>query len=279
MRIGITGTSGFIGSHLFTALKKSGNLIIPFQRKNQTGSFNSKALRKFVRDKDLIYHLAGVNRAPDKEIIYGNLVSTFELIQAIKETKRNLRLVFASSSQIYRSTSRMPMKESYSGAPKTLYGVVKKCAEDLIRLSGFDYVILRFTNVYGPKCRPYYNSVIATFCDRAVQGKPLILNGDGKQGRDFIYIDDVVSALLAVLNGPSGTFNVCSGNVISIRKIAQAIKQEIPQVPIEYHQETDPGGLSYCCDPTRFMKKYLWKPKTSLRKGVRETLNWFKRSS
>ena len=276
MRVGVTGASGFIGSHLFAALKKRGDSIISLQRRNQTGPFDAPALKQFVQGKDVIYHLAGVNRASGQDIISGNLACTLHLVQAIRETKKPARLVFASSAQVYSPVSRNPIKEDRRGNPATLYGVTKKAAEDLICLHGLDYVILRFANIYGPGCRSYHNSVIATLCDRAVRGQPLVLNGDGKQGRDFVYIDDAVSALLAVDEGPSGIFNVSSGTIISLRRIVNAIKHQIPKVPVEYCQDADTGGPSYCCDPTRFMKKYPWKPETSLRKGIRETLDWAK---
>lgn len=276
MRVGVTGASGFIGSHLLSALKRAGKSVIPFQRKNQTGTFEVAALKNFVQDKDLIYHLGGVNRASDLEIISGNLISALNLAQAVKEAKKPERLVFVSSAQVYDPFSRSPIKESCSGKPSTIYGIAKKAAEDIILLSRLDCVILRFTNVYGPGCLPYYNSVIATLCDRAVQGQTLTLNGDGRQGRDFVYINDAVAALLAVEKGPPGIFNVSSGAVESLHTIAHEIKREIPEVNIEYHKDADLGGPSYFCDPSRFMKKYPWTPQTSLRKGIQETLRWAK---
>lgn len=94
------------------------------------------------------------------------------------------------------------ISEASALQPESVYGVSKKSVEDLIRISGLPSTILRLANVYGLGCRPEYNSVVATLCQRAKKKLPLKINGQGKQNRDFIYIDDVVRAF--VLAGFSG---------------------------------------------------------------------------
>ncbi len=281
MRIGITGASGFIGSHLVSALiDGNGNRVIPLERKNKNAAPTPEELKAFVRDKDLIYHLGGVNRGTDEELIDGNVQGTFNLLEAVKaHGSPSTHIVFASSTQVYKLTRvTTPIRETRATEPTILYGVTKKTAEDMIRISGIRHTILRLSNVYGPGCRPYYNSVIATFCDRAIHRLPLLINGDGNQGRDFIFIDDVIRAM--VLTGmmdkdsKRNIFNVGSGRVTSLREVIGKIRDSGFKVDVTYRPEENPGDPSYCCDPERFRKWTGWKPRTSLTTGIRNTLKW-----
>lgn len=279
MRIGITGASGFIGSHLLRALNNlPGCTVTAFHRQNKTQPPGLEQLQSFVMDKDLIYHLAGVNRGTEEELIAGNILTTHRLVQAAQSLTNPPRLIFASSSQVYKPSPRAPLRETHAAEPASLYGVCKKAAEDLIRLSGLDYTLLRLANVYGPGCRPYYNSVIATFCDRAARKLPLFVNGDGRQGRDFIYIDDVVRAFLPGTNRQGkplrNIFNISSGKVATLRQVMQNIKRNLPHSEVVFQKSGTADAPSYCCDNSRFMKQYGWKLRTSLRKGVENTLRW-----
>ena len=131
-------------------------------------------------------------------------------------------------------------------------------------------------NVYGPGCQQNYNSVIATFCYRAAKGLPLVVKGDGKQGCDFVYIDDVVQAFLlaAERKGKSSIYNISSGKVTSLRMLVQNILRVTPQAEVVYHEGHSRDEISYCCDNSRFMKQYGWKPQTRFRKGIENTLSW-----
>jgi len=276
MRVGITGASGFIGSHLLRALERQADVVVTaFHRPHPARPATVREIIPFVKDKDLIYHLAGVNRGGEADLVAGNVMGTFNLIQAVQTASKPVRIIFASSAQVYRPPRQtLPLRETHAAEPATLYGVCKKTAEDLLRLSGLDYSLLRLTNVYGPGCRPNYNSVVATFCHRAANRLPLTVNGSGRQGRDFIYIDDVVQAFLlaAEQRGKSAVYNVGSGRVTSLKTILQNIRRVLPDTPVVYQTETAGDESSYCCDNSRFMKQYGWKTRTSLRKGIEITL-------
>ena len=221
MRIGVTGAKGFIGTHLVTALKKQGTVVTLPRKKDLPGK---QDLKQFVTDTDLFFHLGGVNRGPDEAILNGNIIATSRLLESILNFgKSSARLVFASSSQVYHlANSPTPIRETKKINPDTIYGISKQSAENLIRVSGLPFAILRLANVYGPGCRPNYNSVVATLCSRAVNNLPLMINGEGRQGRDFIYIDDVVRAFVLAgfepLSGAGNIFNVSSGETVSIKK-------------------------------------------------------------
>ncbi len=281
MRIGITGASGFIGGHLTNALQTlHGVSVSPLLPKRKSSLPTLVELKNFVTNKDVIYHLAGVNRGSDEEILKGNILGTQHLLLAIKtHGSPQAQVIFASSSQVYQpGKGNGLIKESHTTQPESLYGVSKKAAEDLIRLSGLDHTILRLSNVYGPGCRPNYNSVIATFCDRTVKGLPLTINGNGKQGRDFIFIDDVVQAMVLAGTGKQpkkrAVYNISSGRVSSLRQVIGNIKRAGENVNVEY-QKTD-GGYSFGYDSSRFQKNYAWQPATSLTAGIKNTLRDFR---
>jgi UDP-glucose 4-epimerase len=279
MRIGVTGAKGFIGTHLLSALKKQGSVVTLPRRKGLPGK---QELKRFVTDTDLFFHLGGVNRDTDEEIINGNIIGTSHLLEAIlNDGKSSARIVFASSAQVYTlANSKTPIRETGKANPDTVYGVSKQSAENLIRNSGIPYVILRMSNVYGPGCRPNYNSVVATLCHRAVKDLPLVINGDGEQCRDFIFIEDVVRAfMLAGFESAAGSakiFNVSSGKMVSLKQIVKQIGRSHKNTKIEFLMDKKNSETSYCCDPSKFSTKYGWRPGVSLAKGIEQTLSYFR---
>ncbi len=277
IRIGVTGASGFIGSHLVSELKKYGT-VVTLPRGKSLPSLGQ--LKKFALGVELFFHLGGVNRGTDEEILDGNIKATSRFLAAVKKyAQPSARILFASSSQVYRlKNCATKISESSPLQPESVYGVSKKTAEDLIRVSGLPHTILRMANVYGPGCRPNYNSVVATLCQRAQKGLNLGINGKGKQSRDFIYIDDVVRAfVLAGFKRMSGkAYNISSGQMTSLVKIVNTIKKNVKKVNIDYKPAAE-DSISYCCDASRFKRDYGWNPRTSLNQGIMQTLKYFGR--
>jgi UDP-glucose 4-epimerase len=279
MRIGVTGASGFIGSHLTRALKKHGKVVTLSRGKSLPSLAH---LKSFVSGVDLFFHLGGVNRGTNENILTGNVTGTLRLLEAIKRYgELSARILFASSAQVYRLKNRAEkISEKSALQPESVYGVSKKSAEDLIRISGLPYTILRITNAYGPGCRADYNSVVTTFCHRTENKIPLEINGQGKQNRDFIYIDDIVRAFLIAgfqnQTPASRAYNVSSGRMTSLVKIVNTIRKFEPYLEVKFKPGAD-DGISYCCDASRYKRDFGWSPKTPLTKGIQQTLNYFRR--
>jgi UDP-2-acetamido-2,6-beta-L-arabino-hexul-4-ose reductase len=285
MQVGVTGSSGFLGSNLTNVLHQLTDFEVTTLKRNSSKKFPEiNELKSFVENLDLIYHIAGVNRGTNEEIFKGNIQATFNLLEAIKKYGNSSpRIIFTSSSQVYKKINS-PGKlvtESYKAEPATLFGIAKKTAEDLIRLSDFEHVILRIANVYGPGCRPEYNSVIATFCHKSANEKQLRIDGDGHQKRDFVYVEDVVNAMVLAgtkkNNFISGTYNVGTNKTTSLRQVIRSIKSSGVEVKESYSPNASTGQNSFSLDATRFGQRFKWKPQTTLQSGIKKTLLWFQK--
>lgn len=167
--IGITGGKGFIGSHLAKSIEYS--LLFDGDLKDR------ELVRNFVRQCDVIYHIAGKNTGHG--ILENNLIATANLVLATKLENVKPLIIFASTIKVETD-------------PNSEYGLVKRAEEVMIK--GADkWCIYRIPNVYGEDCKPYYNSVVATFCDQIVNRKQVRIENTTKR---FIYIDDLIIDLL-----------------------------------------------------------------------------------
>ncbi|MFA5083884.1 MAG: NAD-dependent epimerase/dehydratase family protein [Candidatus Paceibacterota bacterium] len=215
-KIGITGSRGFIGSHLTKALKLRGGVSLSFFDLPEGDLFKpGKKLGKFVGGKDVIIHAAAVNRGTDTEVVAGSVVATYNLISAMKAKKSRAKLIYLSSIQ------------AETGA---LYGQSKKLAEvmleDFSRENKSSVSVFRLTNVFGERGRPFYNSVVPTFCFQVVNNRKLIVKNGDKKIR-FIYVEDVAKIILAeVFKKRKRAFflkRISSNNEISISNLAKLI--------------------------------------------------------
>jgi UDP-glucose 4-epimerase len=284
MKAVITGSSGFIGSHLIHALKQLKTIeVCPFQQ-GVYSLFDPDTLKPLLKKSRIVYHLAGANRAAPHELMGVNVIGTLNMLEAMRQVAdADVRLVFLSSFQVYRPTPEPVMvDESFPREPESLYGVSKKMAEELISFYGLPSIIFRPSNIYGPGCRPYYNSVISTFCDLMVKGKPLTLNGTGEQARDFIYVSDVVKAMVqAAEYQVSGVevFNLCSGKLISLNEVIDALT-DIAGRKSEIVKNAVPQDYRFLRGSSRKAKReFNWSPKVGLREGLKKTYRWFERIS
>ncbi len=220
MTVGITGSSGFIGGALARSLRKRrGIRVLTFDRPggDLLGENHSK-LDRFVRGCNVIVHAAAVTRGKDFDLIAGNVVATHRLLAALRRTKSKAKLVFLSSSVVdFRGT-------------RPVYGAAKELTERMVesfsRENRHPATIMRLTNAFGEGCRPFHNSVVATFCHQIVRGKPLEVNAKGPP-LTLIYIGDVVKILVReTISKRKAIFRfrrVYTDNVISLHALARLI--------------------------------------------------------
>lgn len=193
MKIGITAANGFIGSHLRKRISDA--IVIPGDLRELD------VAQKLVVSCDRIYHLAGKNREALGDIAKNNLVCTSNIVLAMKVEKKYPEIIFASSQQVVTD-------------PDSEYGFTKAIEEEIIKKAP-RWCIFRIPNVYGPGGRPYYNSVVATFCYQIARGEPVTIH-DPNVKREFIFVDDLADELLAP------RFNVCrslNGEVMSVGQL------------------------------------------------------------
>ena len=183
MNIGITGGKGFIGSHVALSLKKMPNANIFLFDRPGGNILDKKSIEKFVKGKDVIIHTAAINRGTDEEVVKGNVEGTLNLLSVVSKLKRKPKIIFLSSIQ---------------AEADTIYGISKKLCELMLehasRKYKFPVSIFRLTNVFGEGSRPFYNTVVATFCYQIARGQKLGVNKKGAPLM-LVYIGDVANAL------------------------------------------------------------------------------------
>ncbi len=302
-KILVSGGAGFIGSNLVDALVDLGHQVFVVDdlssgKKsylNPSAKFyhldiTSPRLKKiFQQEKfDYVYHLAAqidvrqsVSRPEyDNKI---NILGGVNILESAKDSGVS-KVIFASSGgAVYGETNEIPSPESVATYPLSPYGINKLAFEKYLYYYyvnyGLNYSILRLANVYGPRqFKGGEAGVIAIFVDNAVSGKESLLFGDGKQTRDFVYVQDVVSAFIKTLNIDSrGEINISTGTETSLLELIELIEQglgeaiKIKQMPAKLGEQK-----RSCLDNKRAQTVLDWQAQWSLADGIKETIAWTK---
>lgn len=267
MKVAITGQEGFLGKSLAKELKRRKYLVSTFDRqKNDLEDY--KSLKSFLSGVDVVIHLAAKNRDSNFNIFKVNTLGTLNLLEGIKEFSPSARIIFASSFQVYGKVN--------------IYSQSKKSAEELINFftecSNLKATILRIANIYGPGCKPFYNSVIATFSYLIKNNKEVVINGDGKQLRDYIYVDDVVKAIISSVEYKQQKkieyFDICTGRLVSLKRIIKIFESAIKRpVKVIYNKEHQNRETITKKTYSKARTKLRWKPKIKLEEGIKSTIN------
>lgn len=265
MKIAITGAHGFIGMALTRELKERKISYEALDRQKHD-LFNPKSLKDFVSNKDIIVHLAGVNKDGSLEdILKVNILGTKTLLDAITAYNRNVKLIFTSSFGVYQEHD--------------IFGLSKKIAEEILSkytsMYQFKSIILRYSNVYGLGAKSFTNSVIATFIHLVKEEKPITLHGDGTQERDYLYITDAVQALFVSFQcNPSKTeaYDVYSGTTTSLKELIKIIST-VSKKPVLIKNEKISEIHPVKNQPVKLRPLPNWNPKISLEEGLRIVMN------
>jgi UDP-glucose 4-epimerase len=249
MRILITGGAGFIGSHLAEYFHRNAAVRVlddlrTGRRCNLRGLdvefvhgsvLERGLLSQVMRDIDYVYHLAALVSVPESvrephTCVELNVTGILNVLEAAANAKVR-KLCFSSSAAVYGDNPIVPKREDMCPEPRSPYAVTKLDGEFYCRqfaeTGRLETVVLRFFNVFGPRQDPAgaYGAAVPIFFQRAIAGKPLTIFGDGTQTRDFIYVKDIVSALVFATSTPglAGIFNAGYGDQITILELAQRI--------------------------------------------------------
>ena len=295
MKYAVTGGAGFIGSHLVKNLVEHGDEIIVIDnlntgKKKNIEKFSEKinffkvdirdfdAIEDILKNIDGIFHeaaLASVQdsfRIPD-EFFDVNVNGTENIFKIAK--KLGIKVVYASSSSVYGNPISIPIKENDDKNPFNPYAKTKleddKLAEKYAK-NGLKVIGLRYFNVFGPRQSKEYAGVIKLFLERIQQGLPPLVNGDGLQIRDFVYVDDAVNANILSMESDIDFefFNIGTGTTISILDLANIIIKFSGLKIKPIHRSALPGDVRATqADITKAKMMLKWKPTTSIE-------NWLK---
>lgn len=306
MKVMVTGGAGFIGSHLVDRLIQDGHEAVVVdnlstgKRKHVNRAarlykldVQSPRLERVFRKErpSVLMHLAAqmdVRRSVEDPIFdaQSNILGTINVLeQAVRHGSR--KVVFASSGgAIYGEQEVFPAPESHPTRPLSPYGISKLAGEFYLAYyqqhSGIQYVSLRYSNVYGPRQDPHGEAgVVAIFTQKMLSGEQPIVNGTGRQTRDFVFVEDVVDAHLAVMGKDvQGCYNVGVGEETSINELFGMLADLTKSGSKQVHGPAKKGEQARSVvDSTKLRQELGWEPRTPLSEGLSRTVEFFRRQS
>jgi len=305
VRVLVTGGAGFIGSHVVDAFVAAGHTVAVADNLstgsrtwlNPKASFHAVDLRSARLDAvfaierpEVVAHLAAqaavgrsvADPAFDASV---NVAGGLNLLDCCRRFGVR-RIIYSSSGGAgYGDTDVIPTPEEHPSRPASPYGITKVAIEQyvdaLAPLWGMRGISLRYANIYGPRQNPQGEAgVIAIFCDRLLSGRPLLINGDGLQTRDFVYVADVARANVLALERPdvTGPVNIGTGIETSVTAIADALRAAAGSGMAPIHGPVRPGEQRRSClDPAQAERSLGWRPRVPLRDGLAATYEFFKK--
>jgi len=301
----VTGGCGFIGSHLVEALIARGHRVrvlddlssgsienLPRGAALQRGDVaNPGDVRTAMDGVAGCFHLAAIASVERSTNDWlgthrTNQSGTIAVLDAARRcgSQVPIPVVYASSAAVYGDNTDLPLSETARPRPLSPYGADKYGSELHATVASELYNVptigLRFFNVYGPRQDPRspYSGVISIFCDRLSQQGPIDIFGDGSQTRDFVFVSDVVKALLAAMDRAfncQGVYNVCSAEPVSILRLAHLVADLCGCKPEINFRPSRPGEIAHSCGDRTLVRAQLALPDpVELRSGLTVTLAW-----
>jgi UDP-glucose 4-epimerase len=303
MKVLVTGGAGFIGSHVVDRLILEGHEVVVVdnlatgKRRNidRAARFykmdiQSWRLERVFRNErpNVVMHLAAqmdVRKSVEDPMFDAqvNVLGTLNVLQqAVKHGVR--KVIFSSSGgAIYGEQETYPAPETHVMKPLSPYGLSKLCGEQYLsyfqRVSGLQAVSLRYANVYGPRQDPEGEAgVVAIFIQKMLNGEQAVINGNGRQTRDFVFVDDVVEANLAMMGQETqGTYNVGTGVETSINDLFRILVQHTGSTCKEMHGPAKKGEQARSViDSAKLRHEVSWEPKADLSDGLKKTVEYFR---
>jgi UDP-glucose 4-epimerase len=302
MKILVTGGAGFIASHIVDAFIEEGHDVVVLDDLSSGFEKNINAKAKFIKMNicdpevenlfeeekfDLINHHAAqmdvrksvADPAFDANV---NILGTINLLQS--SVKHGIRkFMFASTGgAVYGEQLFFPANESHQTNPVSPYGISKLSVEKYLNYYqneyNLNYTILRYANVYGPRQNPFGEAgVVSIFCNKMLNKEQPIINGDGKQTRDYVYVQDVVKAnLLTLTEVKSSVYNVGTAIETNVNELFLMLNDIIGNGQSEKHGPPAPGEqMRSVITSDKLFENVDWKPSTTLDDGLKYTVSFF----
>lgn len=303
MKILVTGGAGFIGSNIVDALVDLGHDVVvidnlstgkkefvnPKAKFYEIDITDPKLNEIFEQEKpEAVFHLAAqidLRKSVEEPLFDAqtNILGSINLLESVCKNGVK-KIIFSSSAAIYGNVDvdLIPTKETCLARPISPYGIAKLVIEHYLyyyhEVFSLDYVVLRYANVYGPRQNSKGEAgVVSIFIDKILNNEQPMIYGDGKQMRDYVFVDDIVRANLAALNSDKvGIYNIATKKETNVNEIFQTIiKISNSQVP-EVHAPAKKGEQLRSCLDYSLAKEVLgWEPKVYLEEGIQKTWEWF----
>jgi UDP-glucose 4-epimerase len=297
VRAVVTGGAGFIGSHVADALVARGDDVHVLDNLS-TGRRENVPDRARLHEADLRGDTDGVFEEAQPEVCFHlaaqadvgtsvaqprldaeiNVLGTLGVLEAA--LRHGTQVVFSSTAGALYGECVRPATEDDPRRPLAPYGTSKLAGEEYLatwnRLHGTRHVTLRLGNVFGPRQLPSLEGgVVSIFMDRLARGGGVDIFGDGEQTRDFVYVGDVIAAMLAAVGHDGGTFNVATGIATSVNRLFELCRELAGSDAAAQHKDARPGDLLHSVvDPSLAMASLGWRPGHDLRSGLKETWKW-----
>jgi UDP-glucose 4-epimerase len=298
----VTGGAGFIGSALVDALVAAGAEVsvvddLSRGRREQVSSAadfhqldvvddSLAALVASIAPEIVFHHAAQIDiRRSVAEPVLDTRVNVLGTVNILDASARAgvRRLVFASSGgALYGDTDVLPTPETHACSPASSYGAAKLAGEtygDVFhQLHGLEFIALRYGNVYGPRQDPHGEAgVMAIFIERLLAGRDAVINGDGLQTRDYVFVDDVVGANMRAAESTAlGAFNIGTGRQCDVNELYTHIARSADVDRPAQHGAAKPGEQrASSLDIARAAELLGWRPRVSLEEGISQTVDWF----
>jgi UDP-glucose 4-epimerase len=295
MRVAVTGGAGFIGSNLVDALVARGDDVTVVDNfasgrredLNEAATLLEHDIREpFSLDAEVVFHLAAQADVqtsmtrPEYDAAV-NVVGTVNVLASNPAAQ----VIFASSGGAGYGECTKPATEETPLLPLSPYGIAKKCGEEYLagwnRIHGTSHVSLRFANVYGPRQDSgLEGGVVSIFLEHMTRGEETTIFGDGGHSRDYVYVDDVVAALLAVVGKSGGPYNVGSGVETTVAELHAAAARATGNDAPPRHAEARLGDVRRSAlDSSRIARELGWRAQVSLEDGLTRTRDWMRKEA
>jgi UDP-glucose 4-epimerase len=303
MRIVVTGGAGFIASHIVDAYLERGHEvhIVDDLSTGQSGNLNPRAdlheidiadpkaarLIERIKPDALCHHAAQMDVRHsvadpgfDARV---NIIGFINLLEACKNCAVKKVLFASSGGAVYGEQDVFPAAEAHPTRPASPYGVSKRAGELYLsyyqQAFGLPYIALRYANIYGPRQSAKGEAgVVAIFLSLLLTGKTPVINGDGGQTRDYVYVGDVVAANAAALDSPFvGAVNIGTGVETDVVTIFEHLRRAVGSQIEAVHGPAKPGEQRRSCLDARLAAQVLgWRPQTALADGLRRTAEYYR---
>jgi UDP-glucose 4-epimerase len=297
----VTGAAGFVGGHLWRSLlaqgvDATGLDIVPSKRGVPEGARllevdirDGAAVRRAIDEvrPDVVYHLAAqpsvsISMREPVADVQTNVIGSIELAQASITAGVRRFVFFSTGGALFGAPKVIPIAEDYPAAPESVYGASKLATERYLKVltsnSDLELSVVRPGNIFGPWQDPHGEAgVVAIFAMRMLAGEPVVIFGDGGQLRDYVYVEDVVSAAIAAGEHEATTCNIGTGVTTSTKQVFDAVAQAVGyERPPVYEPERAGDIAQISQDSSKARAVWKWSPEVDFQEGIDRTVEFFR---